>query len=109
MTLEECDYGKKVIREMIKHENDLMNHRLTWLCQIQGFLFTALAVIWQYPASKYVQYVLCLAGVLVAISSFYGLDAAVQAIKKLNDKGEDRKSTRLNSSHIQKSRMPSSA
>jgi len=32
MNLEECDYGKKVIREMIKHENDLINHRLIWLC-----------------------------------------------------------------------------
>ena len=29
--------------------------------------------------------------------------------ERLNDMGEDRKSTRLNSSHIQKSRMPSSA
>ena len=27
----------------------------------------------------------------------------------INDQGKDRKSTRLNSSHIQKSRMPSSA
>ena len=30
-------------------------------------------------------------------------------IKELLEKGKDRKSTRLNSSHIQKSRMPSSA
>ena len=30
-------------------------------------------------------------------------------VKNKNDKVRDRKSTRLNSSHIQKSRMPSSA
>lgn len=38
---------------------------------------------------------LCFTGVLVAISSFYGLDAAVQAIKALKEKGDNLKSTDL--------------
>ena len=36
-------------------------------------------------------------------------DAAHKRIKEAIDKGEDRKSTRLNSSHTDISRMPSSA
>jgi len=33
-----------IVREMIRHENDLVNHRLTWFCQVQGLLFAALGV-----------------------------------------------------------------
>ena len=36
-----------VIRELIKHENDLVNQRLGWLIQIQAILFAALAFAWK--------------------------------------------------------------
>ena len=35
------------IRQMIAHEDDLINHRLTWLAQLQGFLFAALGFAWE--------------------------------------------------------------
>ena len=41
-----------------------------------------------------------------ALTSFSGLPLVIETCEAL---GLDRKSTRLNSSHIQKSRMPSSA
>ena len=28
-------------RELIRHEDGLINHRVTWLLVLQGFLFTA--------------------------------------------------------------------
>jgi hypothetical protein len=76
---------------MIMHENELVNHRLTWLCQIQGFLFAALAVTWNSgsEAPERIRYMLCLAGVLVAISSRYGLNASIKAIENLYKKGKD--------------------
>ena len=37
------------------------------------------------------------------------VEAFFEEIRGALERGEDRKSTRLNSSHIQKSRMPSSA
>ena len=44
---------------------------------------------------------------LMAAPPYYHTDH--DTIDKLSEEGLDRKSTRLNSSHIQKSRMPSSA
>ena len=45
----------------------------------------------------------------VADASFGGTGWQAVAFEEVKDVTEDRKSTRLNSSHIQKSRMPSSA
>ena len=37
----------KRVRSAIEHENDLTNHRFTWLLASQGFLFAAFALTWQ--------------------------------------------------------------
>ena len=58
-----------------------------------------------------------ISGVAIAIAKEHGfskdLEVRTRFLEKLDkimdDAGPDRKSTRLNSSHIQKSRMPSSA
>jgi len=77
---------------MIYHENELINHRLTWLCQIQGFLFAALTATWlpsePYAGSNLIRSVICVVGILVAFSSWTGLDAAIQAIESLEAKSE---------------------
>jgi hypothetical protein len=73
---------------MIMHENELINHRLTWLCQIQGFLFAALAVTWNFPDSKYVRSIFCLVGILVAISSHHALEYANKAIYGLHEEAK---------------------
>ena len=36
----------EMLREMVRHEDDLRNHRITWLCQLQGFLFASLGFAW---------------------------------------------------------------
>jgi hypothetical protein len=35
----------ELARNVIEHEDNLINHRLTWLITIQGFLFAAFAVV----------------------------------------------------------------
>jgi hypothetical protein len=72
-----------VTREMIQHENDLINHRITWLCQIQGFLFAALALT-QKSGSDAMLILLPIIGIAVAISSWTGLYAALVAIENLS-------------------------
>lgn len=55
------------IREMIKHENELINHRVTWLLVIQGFSYTAVGVAWdsKFPLPN-VLFLLIVAGANIA-------------------------------------------
>lgn len=73
----------EVLRTMIRHENDLMNHRLTWLLTSQGLLFTALGFALSNPNQQFSQQlreVLAFVGILLAASSSIVLDAANNAI-----------------------------
>jgi hypothetical protein len=82
---------------MIMHENDLINHRISWLCQVQGLLFTALMVglgtlvkmesdVVLNPSDiKTLLLVLCFLGISVAMTSWVSLKAADVAIKRLSE------------------------
>lgn len=73
----------KIIREMIRHEDDVINQRFTWLCQIQGFLFAALAFVWKEQTANSLVLLLCLIGYSVAISTWFSLRAASIGIGRL--------------------------
>ena len=73
----------EVIREMIRHEDDVIDQRITWLCQIQGFLFAALALAWKDPTASRLVIVLCIVGILVAVSSGIALRSVRLAISNL--------------------------
>jgi hypothetical protein len=36
-----------IVRDMIKHENELVNQRLTWMFTLQGPLFAASSFLWK--------------------------------------------------------------
>ncbi len=75
----------EVSRAMIRHENDLMNHRLTWLLTSQGLLFTALGFALSKDNQQFSQQlreVLAFVGILLAASASVVLDAANTAIVK---------------------------
>ena len=46
LTTEEAKEWHQIIRQLIQHENELVNQRIGWLMQIQGLLFAALAFTW---------------------------------------------------------------
>jgi hypothetical protein len=71
---------------MIRHENDLMNHRLTWLMTAEGLLFTALGFALSNAGGmgKQLIPVLSFVGVLLAASAAIVLDAADTAIRDLS-------------------------
>lgn len=77
------------IRKMIMHENELMNHRLTWLLTTEGLLFTALALVLQrasdWEGSSDLALVLSLAGISVAASSQIVLSSAHTALLELEN------------------------
>lgn len=78
-----------IIRSMICHENDLVNHRIQWLVTLEGLLFAALSVAWdKLPEFTYV---LSGMGILAALSSGFSLHAARVAIHRLCHWWEDNK------------------
>jgi hypothetical protein len=72
------------IRSMIKNENDLVNHRLTWLGTFQGLLLAALAFAWGKSDAAEIVMILCVLGALVALSTGVATCRANQAIKRLD-------------------------
>jgi hypothetical protein len=78
----------KAARDAIKHEDDLVNHRLTWLLLLQGFLFTGLGATIQGIAGKGEAegLLFCVAGVIAGVGFFspffvwVTLDAAVSHV-----------------------------
>lgn len=88
MTNEQLDVESA--RDLIKHENDLFNHRLMWFILLQGFLFSSLGFAW--GKSPALIYVLCGLGGLTSLSIFSILHAGDGAIKQIINevKEEDR-------------------
>ena len=75
------------IRQMIQHENELVNHRLTWMTAGQGLLFTALAFIWnKHPL---LILVISIVGFLSCISYGYVMYFSDKAITSLIRKIEE--------------------
>lgn len=66
-----------VIREMIRHENDVTNHRIMWLLIGQGFFANAYVSSEREGASA--GFVLPLVGILVTFSAFLMLYKSYQA------------------------------
>ncbi|MBI4242812.1 MAG: hypothetical protein HY606_01875 [Planctomycetes bacterium] len=77
------------ISEMIKHENELINHRLAWLGTFQGLLFAALAFAWNNADGSFLLCILCLLGIFISISvglSTIGANTAINYLEQEWDK-----------------------
>jgi hypothetical protein len=68
---------KTVIREMIRHENDVTNHRIMWLLIVQGLI--ANAYVGAGSDRENVVTVLASVGILVTLSAFIILYKSYQA------------------------------
>jgi hypothetical protein len=74
---------------MIVHEDELTNHRMTWLVTLHGFLFAALGF-----ASKDAGYLIPILGSLGILTSYsirYHLNLAHNAINELVQEWEEKK------------------
>ena len=71
----------KIVRELIKQESDVSNHRLTWMVTLQGFLFASLSFAWDKGIA--LSAVLALLGVFSSASSLIALYVAHQATVKI--------------------------
>jgi hypothetical protein len=87
----------KIYRDYMKHEDDLLNHRTTWLLVIQGFLFATLGVLgeWILPNKtpdllrterQFLVFVLAIVGLTIASVAYLSIKAANDAIDSLEKK-----------------------
>lgn len=74
-----------VSREMIRHENEIMNHRLMWFLTSEGLLLTALGFSFSKEnaeiANQFIP-VLSFVGIILGASASIVLDAASAAIAR---------------------------
>ncbi len=76
---------EEIARQMVRHENELMNHRVTWLMSFEGLLFTALGFAWDKADARPLVYVFCGIGALVPASTWWVLDGAQSALSALRE------------------------
>lgn len=78
-----------VIREMLRHENDVTNHRLMWLLIVQGLIANAAVSAWRL--NEQVVSVLAAVGIFVTLSAFFLLYKSYQARGYLQFLGNEAK------------------
>jgi len=78
--ISETNEFAKTIRQMIAHEDDLLNNRMNWLLVIQGLLFAALSNLSNKPK---LVFVLISFGFLVSVSCMISFITGEHAIRKL--------------------------
>ncbi|MGK7898645.1 MAG: hypothetical protein AB4372_34780 [Xenococcus sp. (in: cyanobacteria)] len=78
------------IRDHIKHENILINNRLTWLLTLQGFLLAGLGLLIRDSKShSTLIFIFVVLGVSTNIITFMSIWAAQTAIEKLDKSWAD--------------------
>ena len=87
-----------VIREMIRRENDVTNHRIVWLLIVQGLLFNAYFSARQ--AASFNGGVLPLLSIFVALSAFVMLYKSYHARGYLLFLGNEAKQDRLTEDYL---------
>ncbi len=86
-----------VIRELIRHENDVTNHRTMWLLVVQGLLVNAYVGVRQDPRAASG---IAVAGILVTLSAFVMLYKSYQARGYLNFLGMQAKRGQLREEYL---------
>lgn len=80
----------QIFRDMIVHESNVVNHRLTWLFTLNGFFFAALAFAWK-DGKELIPYFSTL-GALVSVSILLPIYASNKAMDRFVEKWDEMKS-----------------
>jgi len=92
------DQFPTVIREMIRHENDVTNHRIMWLLVGEGFIANAYVMV--KNEGNYTLSLLIVVGILIALSAFVMLYQSYQARGYLLFLGLQAKDGTLQEKHL---------
>lgn len=74
--------------QLIRHENDMINARMTWWLVLQGFMLAGIAFGWEKSLGLVV--IFSFIGVLTSLSSAIVLSCAIYAIGKLGEQCHER-------------------
>jgi len=80
-----------IVRSMISREDDLVNHRMSWLAAFNGLLFAALGFCWDKPAAIPLTQVFGWVGILVSAFHAEGIYEAGWAQRRLSIWWRERK------------------
>lgn len=72
---------EKLARDLIHHEDELINQRLTWMWAMQGLLATAVGLLWPYHWIPVL--LLSTVGLLSCVSVGYNLHCSHRAINAI--------------------------
>ena len=87
-----------VIREMIRHENDVTNHRIMWLLIVQGLIANAYVGARREPTVSMLA--MPVVGILVTLSAFVILYKSYNARGYLEFLGNEARRGRLREEHL---------
>lgn len=76
------DY-EDVAREMIRHEDEVINHRVGWLSAWNGLLFTALGILWDKPNNRWILLLICIIGCVFCLLSYLSLLSGTRALARI--------------------------
>jgi hypothetical protein len=76
------------VRQMVQHETELVNHRMTWFLTSEGVFFAALGVTWDKDLRLTLAIVVV--GLVAAISTQVSVQAAIRAVQGLEQCWLDR-------------------
>ncbi len=72
------------LRETVRHENELVNHRIHWLVLLNGLAFAGTGVLWGKDGGEWILLTLSVAGMLCSFSCFLALQGGRMALHRLN-------------------------
>ncbi|AQH05252.1 hypothetical protein A9R05_40150 (plasmid) [Burkholderia sp. KK1] len=70
-------------RGLVQHEDVVQNYRFTWFSAFQALLFAATAALWDKSGASFLIYVICITGIVSALSSLHALSLSDQAYDNL--------------------------
>jgi len=73
------------------HENELQNHRMTWLLTIQGLFMGALAFAWDKSDARMLIFVFCGLGFLMSLTFWEGMRISKQAQRDLRSEWDKKR------------------
>ena len=88
-TINELNEASEVaagFRDLHKHESELLNHRFQWFALINGLLFAAYGLLWEFKASaQNLMIFIAFFGAFISLSSYMGSRLTNKAHNKITD------------------------